>query len=80
VQHLTKWTFEMYYLADFDEIDMNRFQGVMASRPYERINGGIGTDGKITDITVKKIRAFCRANLPPGGRSLVTPAPSKKRS
>jgi pimeloyl-ACP methyl ester carboxylesterase len=77
LQNLTKWTFEICYLADFDEIDMNRFQGVMASRPFERINGGIGTDGKITDMTVRKIRAFCRTNLPPGGRSLVTPAPSK---
>src|SRR5687767_9375486 len=77
VQHLTKWTFEMYYLADFDEIDMNRFQGLMASRPVERMNGGVGTDGKITDLTVRKIRAFCRTNLPPGGRSLVTPAAPK---
>src|SRR5687767_5339740 len=79
MQHLTKWSFELYYLADFDEIDMNRFQGLINSRPTERVNGGIGTDGALTEMSVKKIRAFCRKNLPPGGRSLVTPAASKPK-
>jgi pimeloyl-ACP methyl ester carboxylesterase len=79
VQHVTKWTFEIYYLADFDEIDLYRFQALMATRPVERVNGGIGADGKITEKTVKQVRDFCRKNLPPGQRSLTTPATDKPR-
>ena len=77
VQGLTKWTFEMWYRTDFDEIDMLRFQALMLSRPVERINGGLGTDGKLTDKTVEQVRAFCRKHIPQGEKSLVAPKPKK---
>jgi pimeloyl-ACP methyl ester carboxylesterase len=64
MQPLTKWTFELAYRHDIDEMSLDQHQTLLASRKVLRVEHAT-TDERLTTAPVETIRKFCRDTLRP---------------
>jgi hypothetical protein len=58
MQPLSKWTFELYYNVDAEDMDINRFPEVVRSRPCLRLASGGDIEFLTRPQTQKKVRDF----------------------
>ena len=63
MQPLTKWTFELTYGVDAEDIDLGRFPEVVRSRPCLQLDSGGDSAFLEKPETQKKIRDFLCNNL-----------------
>ena len=73
MQVLNKWTFQMAYHADLDEMRLNRVDILSPRRPVLRLDGRTTVDGRLTPAAVEDVRAFYRTNLKDRPRAAASP-------
>jgi pimeloyl-ACP methyl ester carboxylesterase len=70
MQPMCKWTFELFYQVDADELDLNRYTAVMNSRKTFMVDDH-ALPGDFRAAPAKNISRFLSANLLPEGVAAV---------
>jgi pimeloyl-ACP methyl ester carboxylesterase len=63
MQVLNKWTFQMAYHVDLDEMRLSRVDVLSPSRPVLRLDGRTTVDGRLMPGAVEEVRSFYRTHL-----------------
>lgn len=78
MQVLNKWTFQMAYHVDLDEMRLSRVDILSPARPVLRIDGRTTVDGRLPLAAVEEVRGFYRKHLkertPPAPAPAAAPA------
>lgn len=62
MQQASKWTFEVAYHVDADDLELSRFRDVLTTRPTMSLTREAGEE--LDGESVDTIRAFCEKHLP----------------
>ncbi len=57
-----KWTFELAYRVDIDELELNRFRSVLGTRPVIALSGAVDPAGTLSDPALQRVRTFLRTH------------------
>ncbi len=66
---MNKWTFQVAYHVDLDDMNMNRADSLTPARPILKLTGRQGPEGELHPTAVQEIRAFCQATLKKGTKT-----------
>lgn len=64
VAPLCKWTFEMSYGVDIDELSMSNFKKLFDSRPVLMVNTDKAYSDPAEERTIEQVRSFLKSNIP----------------